>query len=232
MKQPELALALIQEQEAERLANPFYSTLRAQKEERDAFMKQHKQEEQKTLALLPIELYEQPEDPSPGEAEAEKDGAFDVFKHTYVDIDEVKFAQSKKEKEKISEQNESKSDEDLQSFVGSSIVIEKDIFCFYNLRVNLPKTFFDRLGQSDIVSAQQSMLIEEFVQASWPVFARRKMVWKVVFNTDKEVFNAVPTGSKAPLSKCCKMSLCFQFTRYLGGKVLCLESLCARNPID
>ena len=25
---------------------------------------------------------------------------------------------------------------------------------------------------------------------------------------------------------------CFQFTRDLGGKVLCLDSLCAKNPIE
>jgi hypothetical protein len=100
------------------------------------------------------------------------------------------------------------------------------------LRVNLPKTFFERLGNADLVSAYQSSLIEKFISDSWSVLARRKIVWKVVYKPDAEVFNAVPTGSNAPLSKCCKMSLCFQFTRHLGGKVICLESLCARNPID
>jgi len=69
--------------------------------------------------------------------------------------------------------------------------------------------------------------MQEFIIEAWPALDRRKIVWKVVSDPAKEIFSAVPTGGSAPLSKCCKMSLCFQFTRQLGGKVVCLDSLCA-----
>ena len=39
-------------------------------------------------------------------------------------------------------------------------------------------------------------------------------------------------GRDCPLSKCCKMPVCFQFSKDIGGKVICLESLCALNPLD
>ena len=38
-------------------------------------------------------------------------------------------------------------------------------------------------------------------------------------------------GKDCPLSRCCKMTVCFQFSRDIGGKVICLESLCAYNPL-
>ena len=39
-------------------------------------------------------------------------------------------------------------------------------------------------------------------------------------------------GKDCPLSKCCKMTVYFQFTKDIGGKVICMENLCALNPLD
>lgn len=34
-----------------------------------------------------------------------------------------------------------------------SSVEQREIFCFYRLRINLPKTFFDKFGSADLVSS-------------------------------------------------------------------------------
>ena len=39
-------------------------------------------------------------------------------------------------------------------------------------------------------------------------------------------------GKEAPLSKCCMRSVNIRFNEQMGGKVVCLESLCASNPLD
>ena len=75
-------------------------------------------------------------------------------------------------------------------------------------------------------------MIQDFILNSWPILNSQKIQWKVVYDSKTERFNAVPTGVDSPLSKCCKMSMCFTFTKDLGGKVLCLDSLCAKNPIE
>ena len=40
------------------------------------------------------------------------------------------------------------------------------------------------------------------------------------------------TLGSVPLSLCCKMNVCFQFSRIFGGRVVCTESLCSHNPIS
>lgn len=46
------------------------------------------------------------------------------------------------------------------------------------------------------------------------------------------MYNVVLLGKDCPLSKCCKMTVYFQFTKDIGGKVICMENLCALNPLD
>ena len=46
------------------------------------------------------------------------------------------------------------------------------------------------------------------------------------------MFNVVLLGKDCPLSKCCKMTVYFQITKDIGGKVICMENLCALNPLD
>jgi len=51
-----------------------------------------------------------------------------------------------------------------------------------------------------------------------------------------EVFNVVLVNnsrkhlSQTPLSNCCKMGVNFQFSRAIGGRIICMEALCSRNP--
>jgi hypothetical protein len=54
----------------------------------------------------------------------------------------------------------------------------------------------------------------------------------VAYDSSKQVFNVILLGKNCPLSKCCKMTVCFQFDREIGGKVLCMETLCPYNPLD
>jgi hypothetical protein len=54
----------------------------------------------------------------------------------------------------------------------------------------------------------------------------------MAYDHHKDVFNVVLSGKDCPLSKCCKMTVYFQFTKDIGGKVICMENLCALNPLD
>ena len=58
------------------------------------------------------------------------------------------------------------------------------------------------------------------------------MQYKVAFDADRDMFSVVLLGKECPLSRCCKMAVCFQFTKDIGGKVICMESLCALNPLQ
>jgi len=60
----------------------------------------------------------------------------------------------------------------------------------------------------------------------------KKVQYKIAFDQIKEVFNVVLLGKDCPLSKCCKMTVYFQFSKDIGGKVICMENLCALNPLD
>jgi len=66
----------------------------------------------------------------------------------------------------------------------------------------------------------------------WPVLRGKKVQYKIAYDAEKEVFNVVLLGKDCPLSKCCKMTVYFQFTKDIGGKVICMENLCALNPLD
>lgn len=78
------ALMMLELQEAEKMNNPFYATLKAQKEEREAFLREHENETALALVAYPEEEhspsvhYDQPAD----------DTANELFKHTCVEIDE------------------------------------------------------------------------------------------------------------------------------------------------
>ena len=58
------------------------------------------------------------------------------------------------------------------------------------------------------------------------------MNFKIAYNSDKDVYNVVLLGKDCPLSKCCKMTVYFEFSKDIGGKVICMENLCALNPLD
>ena len=54
----------------------------------------------------------------------------------------------------------------------------------------------------------------------------------MAYDEEKEIFNVILLGKNCPLSKCCKMTICFQFNKDIGGKVICMENLCALNPLQ
>lgn len=59
---------------------------------------------------------------------------------------------------------------------------------------------------------------------------------KVAVQEGGDVFNVVLVNnsrkllSQTPLSRCCKMGVSFQFSRAIGGRIVCMEALCSRNP--
>ena len=93
------------------MANPFYATLKAQKEERDHFMKLYSSGHFEPQSLMPYVMLSSPQDTKQTEydkieptetdqvqiTERQHDAAagFDVFKHTRVDIDEAQMASMK-----------------------------------------------------------------------------------------------------------------------------------------
>jgi hypothetical protein len=60
----------------------------------------------------------------------------------------------------------------------------------------------------------------------------KRLNFRVAYDSVKRVFNVLLLGKNCPLSKCCKMTVCFQFDREIGGKVICMETLCPYNPLD
>jgi hypothetical protein len=47
--------------------------------------------------------------------------------------------------------------------------LNQDIFCFYNLKVDLPKSFFEKLGDEAIVAEYQQEAVKYAVINMWPM---------------------------------------------------------------
>jgi hypothetical protein len=74
--------------------------------------------------------------------------------------------------------------------------------------------------------------MRDLLLRQWPVLRGKKVQFKAAFEATTEAYNVVLLGKDCPLSKCCKMTIYFQFTREVGGRAICMESLCALNPLD
>ena len=83
-----------------------------------------------------------------------------------------------------------------------------------------------------MVNRAQASKIKEFMLSVWPMLKGKKVQYRIAYDQIKEAFNVVLLGKDCPLSKCCKMTVYFQFTKDIGGKVICMENLCALNPLD
>ena len=89
----------------------------------------------------------------------------------------------------------------------------EDIFRFYNLTVEIPKNFFMKLGESKVVKQEAINMIRMFILSEWPVLAkRRRLTFRVSFDAINQVFNAIPLGKEAPLSRCCMRNVNFIFS--------------------
>ena len=110
----------------------------------------------------------------------------------------------------------------------------QDIFCFFKLCVDLPKTFFKDLGDTKVVTTGQEAEIKDFILQRWPQLNRKRFIWRISYISSYQgnTYNTVLLGKDAPLSKCCMRSVNIQFNDQIGGKVVCLDSLCASNPLD
>ena len=94
--------------------------------------------------------------------------------HTRVDIAEDDLLKPQTTGNKAKKQSASVSRltfSSRQDKVGSSTKFREDIFRFYNLNVELPKTFFTKLGDSKIVTSDAISLAKLFIQSEWPVLA-------------------------------------------------------------
>jgi hypothetical protein len=74
--------------------------------------------------------------------------------------------------------------------------------------------------------------MKDLLYKHWPILNERKIIFKAAYDVNHDAFNVILLGKDCPLSKCCKMTLYFQFARESGGRVICMESLCAMNPLD
>ena len=117
----------------------------------------------------------------------------------------------------------------------STLRFREEIFRFYNLNVEIPKTFFAKLGDSKLVTSDAINLIRLFIQSEWPVLAKRKrLTYKVCYDATNLIFNTVPLGKEAPLSHCCMRNVNFVFSSSVleGGKVLCTDPFCMKSTLD
>ena len=221
-------------QEEEQMQNPFYATLRAQKEERDQFMRLYSSGLIETNSLMPYVVMsaretkqtdgaqdeptgEDPGAPEPGEAQQDAAGGFDLFEHTRVDLDEKQLEPSTRQDQKPFESKE----DTIHSRISGSRGVgtaspsgrvqpaTKDIFCFFRLCVDLPKAFFKDLGDTKAVTSLQESEIKDFILQRWPVLTRKRPTWRISFDTTyrDNTFNTVLLGKDAPLSKCCMRSV-------------------------
>ena len=157
----------------------------------------------------------------------------DLFKQTAVDIDEIPRISQVKNGFKQSQSQSQISEQQEQNYTNP---LKKDIFRFYNLQVELPKTFFGKLGDNKVVKNEAINLIKLFIKAEWPVLGRRKrLTYRVSYDSKDQIFNTVLLGKEAPLSHCCMRNVNFVFEKNLqpgAGKVLCMDPFCANNTID
>ena len=109
-------------------------------------------------------------------------------------------------------------------------LLPKDILTFHHqVDFKLPTSYFQVFGDFTYPTEKQKGLITECLYEHWGRLKSNKV--KVAYDKDNEVFNAMVMGMNCPLSKCCKMTVYFQFDRAIGFKVFCMESLCPYNPI-
>lgn len=100
------------------------------------------------------------------------------------------------------------------------------------MKFDLPSEYYKQLGNFECVNEVQQEKVKAFMLQRWPVLQGKKIQLKIAFREADMVYNVVLLGRDCPLSKCCKMTLHFQFTKDIGGKVICMEGLCALNPLD
>lgn len=96
----------------------------------------------------------------------------------------------------------------------------------------MPKGFFSKHGSFDKVHTDQTNAIETFIRSYWPQLSKRHLNIQVAYDEYQNTYNTFLIGKNSPLSKCCKMVLNFQFTKDIGGRVICLEGLCTNNPLE
>jgi len=85
------------------------------------------------------------------------------------------------------------------------------------------------LGFTDQANYYVREIMQSIIYMKFPDIRKNQVKMKVYAEGDS--ITAVPFGKQTPLSKCCKMTLCFQAVNGLGGKVVCMEQLCPFNPI-
>lgn len=191
--------------------------LNAQKKERERYKRmlelalQHTDGESSQQEYAPSAGLRQLEsDP----AKVAQDDANDIFKHTFVDVPDAP----------ESEKPEGRSDHHNPR--------QRDVFYFYNFSFDLPPEYYKQLGDFSLVNPAQLEAMKDLLLQQWPVLKGRQVQFRAAFDAMAQVFNVVLLGKDCPLSKCCKMTIYFQFTKDIGGRVICMESLCALNPLD
>ena len=108
----------------------------------------------------------------------------------------------------------------------------KDVFTFMNLNFDLPTAYYQSFGDFNVATDYQRTIIRDFMVQHWPQMKKKPLTFRIAYDAVKKVFNVILLGKNCPLSKCCKMTVCFQFDREIGGKVICMETLCPYNPLD
>ena len=59
-----------------------------------------------------------------------------------------------------------------------------NLFCFYNLQTEIPKTFFSKLGDSKVVTPNAINDIILFIKQEWTCLAKRKrMTFRVSYDS-------------------------------------------------
>lgn len=142
----------------------------------------------------------------------------DIFKHTFVDADD-----------------QNNQDDVLYPMQQSNDIMNrpaKDVFTFMNLNFDLPTAYYQSFGDFNVATDYQRTIIRDFMIQHWPQIKKKPLTFRIAFDSVKKVFNVILLGKNCPLSKCCKMTVCFQFDREIGGKVICMETLCPYNPLD
>lgn len=97
----------------------------------------------------------------------------DIFKHTFVDAENVDVDND------ISNQQQEETSTEIMSRP------PKDVFTFMNLNFDLPVAYYQSFGDFNIATQNQRDLIKDFMFSHWPIMRNKKLNFRIAFDKSK-----------------------------------------------
>jgi len=85
------------------------------------------------------------------------------------------------------------------------------------------------IGGDEVNDNHSLAIVGLILKRNYPELAKKDVKYRVFENDDQsknepdKCLTVMPFGAQTPLSKCCKMTICFKIIKDVGGKVACME---------